>query len=28
MASIATLKLPSVPFLKPIGQERPEASSL
>ncbi len=26
-ASIATLMVPSVPFLKPTGQERPDASS-
>ncbi len=27
MASMAMRTLPSVPFLKPTGQERPEASS-
>src|SRR5476649_2166065 len=27
IASTAILTLPSVPFLKPIGQERPEANS-
>ena len=27
MASMAILTLPSVPFLKPIGADRPEASS-
>ena len=27
MASVAILILPSVPFLKPIGADRPEASS-
>ena len=27
MASTAIFRLPSVPFLKPTGQDRPEASS-
>ncbi|MNT62212.1 hypothetical protein D3C72_1999070 [compost metagenome] len=27
MASIATFMVPSVPFLKPTGHERPDASS-
>jgi len=27
IASIATVTLPSVPFLKPIGKDTPEASS-